>query len=94
MTDPTPRVLVRDLDELGHGVLAVADDVRRHALGDRDHPPADHEDPVVAARDEATPRRPARDAPPSARACTRTDRSLGPQVEARHRARGSRRAAS
>ena len=34
-----------------HGVLAVADDARRDALGDRDHPAADDEHAVVVARD-------------------------------------------
>jgi hypothetical protein len=33
-------------------VLAVADHVRRHPLGDRDHAPADHQHPVVVPGDE------------------------------------------
>ena len=64
VADPATGVLVRDLDELAHGVLAVADHVRRHPLGDRDHPAADHEHPVVAARDEGLDDHAARRATP------------------------------
>ena len=47
--DAAARVGVGDLDELGDGVGAVADDVRGHPLGDGDHLPADDEEPVVVA---------------------------------------------
>ena len=49
MTDPAARVGVGDLDELADGVRAVADDVRRHPLGDGLHPATDDEAAVVAA---------------------------------------------
>ena len=49
VADAPPRVGVRDLDQLGDGLDAVADDVRRHPLGDGDHPAADDQEPVVAA---------------------------------------------
>src|SRR6476620_9911979 len=50
--DATTRVGVGDLDELGDGVGAVADDVRGDALGDRLHPSADDEAAVLATGDE------------------------------------------
>jgi len=50
--DPAPRVQVRDLDQLPHGVLSVAHHVRGHALGDRHHPSPHHEHAVVVPRDE------------------------------------------
>ena len=49
VADAAARVGVGDLDELAHGVGAVADDVGRHALGDGLHPAADDEAAVVAA---------------------------------------------
>ncbi len=52
VADAPSRVGVGQLDELGHRVDAVARHVRRHALGDRLHPPADDEAAVVAAGDE------------------------------------------
>ena len=60
VADAAPRVGVRRLDELGDRVLAVADHVGRDALGDRDHVPADDQDPVVVAGHVATRRRPRR----------------------------------
>ena len=53
MTDAAAGVAVRGIDELAHGVRAVADDVGGHALGHRDHRAADHQDAVVAARHHA-----------------------------------------
>jgi hypothetical protein len=49
--DPAPRVGVLDLDQLPQRVLPVGDHARRHALGDRGHPPADDQDAVVVAVD-------------------------------------------
>ena len=51
VADAAARVLVRDVDELADGVLAVADDARRDALGDRGDLAADHEAAVVVAGD-------------------------------------------
>jgi hypothetical protein len=53
VTDPTPRIFVRDLGELGDGVLTVADHVRGHTFGHGDHLPADDQHPVVVAGHEA-----------------------------------------
>ena len=52
VADAAARVGVGLVDQLAHGADAVADDVRRHPLGQGDHPPADDEDPVVLAGDE------------------------------------------
>ena len=52
VADAAARVGVGDLDQLGHRVRAVADDVGRDALGDGLHPAADDEAAVVAAGDE------------------------------------------
>ena len=52
MPDAPPGVGVGDVDQLGHGVLAVADDVGRHPLGDGLHPATHDEAAVVAAGDE------------------------------------------
>ena len=49
MADAAAGVRVRDLDELGEGVLAVTLDVRRQALGDRPQHAVDHEAAVVVA---------------------------------------------
>ncbi len=51
--DAAPGVGVRGLDQLGHGAPAVADHVRRDPLGDGGDPPADHQEAVVVAGDEA-----------------------------------------
>ena len=53
VADAAARVLVRDVDELADGVLAVADDAGRDALGDRGDLAADHEAAVVVAGDVA-----------------------------------------
>ena len=50
--DTATRVGVGDVDQLGHRVLAVADDVGRHPLGDGLHPAAHDQAAVVAAGDE------------------------------------------
>ena len=52
MPDAAARIGVGDLDQLGDGVRAVADDVRRHPLGDGDHLVVDDQDAVVLAGDE------------------------------------------
>ena len=52
VADAASRIVVRDLDEFGHRVRAIADDVPRHALGRRDQPSIDHEQPIVAPGDE------------------------------------------
>ena len=49
VAEAAPRVAVRGLDELAHGVLAVARHGRRHPLGDRGDLAADHEHAVVVA---------------------------------------------
>ena len=56
---PMPRrgSAVGDVDELADGVLAVAGDARRHALGDRRDLAADDEAAVVVAGDVASRRR-------------------------------------
>ena len=51
MADAAAGVLVRDLDELADGVLVVADDACRHALGDRCDLAADDKAAVVIAGD-------------------------------------------
>ena len=53
VADAAARVLVGDVDELADGVLAVADDARRDALGDRGDLAADDEAAVVVAGDVA-----------------------------------------
>ena len=56
---PTPRrgsALVSSTSSRD-GAAAVADDVRRHPLGERDHPAADDQHPVVLAGDERSRRR-------------------------------------
>ena len=52
VADAAARIGVGDLDQLADGLLAVADDARRHALGDRRDLAADHEAAVVVAGDE------------------------------------------
>ena len=49
VTEAAARVGVRDLDELLECVLAVTDDVRRHAVGRRDELMVDDERPEVLA---------------------------------------------
>ena len=49
VADAAARIGVRDVDELAHGVLAVAGHAGRHALGDRRDLAADHEAAVVVA---------------------------------------------
>ena len=51
VADAAARVEVRDIDELADGVLAVADDARRDALGDRGDLAADDQAAVVVAGD-------------------------------------------
>ena len=51
--DAAARVGVGRLDQLGDRALPVADHVRRHPLGDGGDPPADDQEPVVVAGDEA-----------------------------------------
>ena len=53
MADAAARIRVGDLDELADGLLAVADDAGRDALGDRRDLAADHEAAVVVAGDVA-----------------------------------------
>ena len=53
VADAAARIGVGDVDELPDGVGAVADDVRRDPLGDRDHVTADDQEPVVAADEVA-----------------------------------------
>ena len=50
---PRRGSLVHLVDQLLDRVLAVADDVARHALGDRDQLAVDHQHAVVVAGDEA-----------------------------------------
>ena len=58
VADAAPGIGVGDLDQLGDRVRAVADDVGRHPLGDRDDLIVDDQDAVVLAGDEASrPRR-------------------------------------
>ena len=52
MADAAPRVAVHLLDQLGHGLLAVADDVAGDPLGDGDQLAIDHQHAVVEALDE------------------------------------------
>ena len=49
MADAAARVGVLPVDQLADGVPAVAHDARRHALGDRGHPPADDQHAVIVA---------------------------------------------
>ena len=51
VADATARVLVRDVDQLADGALAVAGHARRHALRDRRDLAADHQAAVVVAGD-------------------------------------------
>ena len=60
MADTAAGIGVGDVDQLADGVLAVADDVRRHPLGDGDDLVVDDQDAVVLAGDEASRRRPSR----------------------------------
>ena len=52
VADAAARVGVGLVDQLADGADAVADDVRGHPLGERDHPAADDEHAVVLAGDE------------------------------------------
>ena len=53
VTDAAPRIAVRDVDQLLDRVLAIADDMRRNALGHRDDLVVDDQDAVVEPFDEA-----------------------------------------
>ena len=53
MTDTAARIRVGDIDQLLDRVRAVADDMRRNALGDRHDLPVDDQNPVVPAGDVA-----------------------------------------
>ena len=53
VADAAARIGVGDVDELADGVLAVAGDARRHALGDRRDLAADDQAAVVVAGDVA-----------------------------------------
>jgi len=53
VTDAAPRVAVGDVDQYAHRVLAIADDVRRDPLRDRNHVTVDDEHAIVVAFDEA-----------------------------------------
>ena len=53
VADAAPGVAIHLVDQLGDGLLAVADDVARHPLGDRDELAVDDEHAVVLAGDEA-----------------------------------------
>ena len=57
--DAAARVGVGDVDQLGDGVRAVADDVGGHPLGDRRHPAVDDQAAVVLAGDEVLDDHPA-----------------------------------
>ncbi len=61
MPDPAARIAVLALDELADGAPAIADHVRRHALGHRDHPSVDDEHAVIAPGREPLDDRLARD---------------------------------
>ena len=50
--DAATRISIGDLDQLGDGVRAVADDVGRHPLGNGDHLIVDDQDAVVLTGDE------------------------------------------
>ena len=52
MPDAAARVVVGEVDELGHRVIAVAHHVPRHALGRRDQRAVDHQHAVVATGHE------------------------------------------
>ena len=52
VADAAAGILVGDLDQLGDGVRAVADDVSRHPLGDGDDLIVDDQDAIVLAGDE------------------------------------------
>ena len=49
MSDATSWILIRDVDQLADRVLAIARDVCRHTLRDRDHLAADDEHAVIAS---------------------------------------------
>ena len=53
VTDATTRISVGDFDEFGNGVRTIADDVSRHALGNRHHLIVDYQDAVVLACQES-----------------------------------------
>ena len=94
VADAAPGIGVGDLDQLGDGVRAVADDVRRHPLGDRDDLIVDDEDAVVLAGDEASRRR----SVPARLSRFATGKSLAHlvfvlQIDASRRGRDCRRAA-
>ena len=52
VADAAARIAVHDVDELRDRVLAVADDVTGHALGDRDELAVDDEHAVIEAGEE------------------------------------------
>ena len=81
VADAAARVGVRDVDELADGVLAVADDAGRDALGDRGDLAADHEAAVVVARDVALDDEVAAAALAAGALEGGADGLLGPEVE-------------
>ena len=56
VADAATRIGIGDLDQLGDGVRAIADDVGRHPLGNGDDLVVDDQDAVVLAGDEASRR--------------------------------------
>ena len=93
VADAAAGVGVGQVDQLLHGAGAVTDDVRRHPLGDRGHPPVDDQAAVVLAGDERL------DDHPAAAGLVLGDRErladvvLVLEVRGRPRGRGCRRAA-
>ena len=83
VADAAARVGVGLVDQLADRVHAVADDVRRHPLGDRHHAPADDEHPVVLADDVVL------DDDPAAPRLLLGDRERGPHARPRPGGRGS-----
>ena len=82
MADAPTGVAVGDIHQLTHGVLAVADDVRRDPLRDRDHVTTNHQDAIVIALDEAFHHDNAAARLADGSLISATDFFLGPQVEA------------